>query len=51
MADWFLLIRASRYLGVAAWDLLEKSAMWTELALAAQRAETNAQYQLRQRGH
>jgi len=42
MPEWYPLIRAARYLGVAPWALLERGAMWTSLALAAERAESVA---------
>lgn len=37
--DWYWLVRAARYLGVAPWELLERPPIWIELALAAFAAE------------
>ena len=41
--DWYPLIRASKYLGVAPWELARQPAIWQHLALAAESAETEAQ--------
>ncbi|MBI4496316.1 MAG: hypothetical protein HY689_00220 [Chloroflexi bacterium] len=43
MPNWYVLLRAARYLGVAPWDLLEQSAVWQEWALMAESAEAHAQ--------
>ena len=40
---WYALIQAARYLGVAPWDLAERSVWWMNIALAAQKAEHAAQ--------
>lgn len=37
--DWYPLIRAARYLGVAPWDLARQPVWWREIALQAERAE------------
>jgi hypothetical protein len=43
--DWYPLIRAAKYLGVAPWDLAERPAHWMHLALAAEGAELGASEQ------
>lgn len=40
--EWYLVIRAARYLGVAPWDLIGQSSLWLGWALTAQRAESEA---------
>ena len=40
--DWYPLLRAARYLGVAPWDLMQQSSLWTGWALTAERAEAEA---------
>ncbi len=40
--DWYPLIAAARYLGVAPWELMEQSIWWQEKALIAQSAEAGA---------
>jgi hypothetical protein len=40
--DWYALLRAARYLGVAPWDLLEQSSLWLGWALTAERTEGEA---------
>jgi len=37
--DWFILLRAARWLGVAPWELAERSQVWLEWALASMKAE------------
>lgn len=46
--DWYALIAAAKYLGVAPWQLLEQSAWWQYVALKAMTAEKQAQDILRQ---
>ena len=41
--DWYLHIRASKYLGVAPWELSEAPVFWRSAALAAESAENRAQ--------
>jgi len=36
MTDWYVLIRAARYLGVAPWDLMEQSIFWYHKALESE---------------
>jgi hypothetical protein len=43
--DWYPLLRAAKYLGVAPWDLAERPAHWMHLALAAESAELGASEQ------
>lgn len=40
--DWYPLIKAARYLGVAPWDLLEQPVIWRRWAEAAEFAEAEA---------
>jgi len=42
LPEWYVLLRAARYLGVAPWDLLEQPLAWREWALAAEGAENAA---------
>ena len=42
MPEWYVLVRAARYLGVAPWDLAAQPALWREWALAAESAEAAA---------
>ncbi len=39
MPEWYLLIRAAKYLGVAPWELLRQHPKWFFQALQADRAE------------
>lgn len=41
--EWYLLLRAARYLGVAPWDLAEKPAIWRDWALIAESEEISAE--------
>ena len=43
MPEWYPLIRAARYLGVAPWELLEQQSAWMEYALMAESAEREAE--------
>jgi len=47
--DWYALIQAAKYLGVAPWDLIEQSVFWTDKALIAMSAEHSAQKQIEER--
>lgn len=38
--DWYPLILAAKYLGVPPWELARQPLFWTEVALAAQDAES-----------
>lgn len=37
--DWYPLVSAARWMGVAPWDLLRQPATWMEWALQAESAE------------
>lgn len=37
--QWYLLVRAARYLKVPPWDLATKPVWWMNVALAAEQAE------------
>jgi len=41
--DWYLLLRAARYLGVAPWELAQRPTTWRDWALAAEQAEAQAE--------
>jgi len=43
MPDWYTLIKAARYLGVAPWELAEQPTEWVAWAYACQSAEAEAQ--------
>lgn len=43
LPEWYALMRAARYLGVAPWVLLEQPSTWMEWALTAESAENEAQ--------
>jgi hypothetical protein len=45
-----LLIRAARYLGVAPWELAEKSVFWMDAALICESAEIEAHNIIQERG-
>lgn len=47
--DWYPLIHAARYLGVAPWELLEQSRVWVEWAGIAESAELAAKWIARER--
>lgn len=42
MPEWYPLIRAARWLGVAPWDLAEQPSFWREAALESELAEGDA---------
>ena len=41
--DFYPLIRAARYLGVAVWELAKQPIYWQEVALISEAAELGAQ--------
>lgn len=41
--DWYLFLRAAKYLGVAPWDLAIRPVWWRNIALEAEAAEAGAQ--------
>lgn len=43
MPDWYPLIRAARYLGVAPWELAQQWTGWMNRALVAESAEVDAE--------
>jgi hypothetical protein len=47
--DWYFVVRAARYLGVAPWELMKQSALWMKWALMAEHAEHEAERQLQER--
>lgn len=47
MPDWYPLLRAARYLGVAPWLLLQQPYAWQAWALTAERVEGEVQEELR----
>ena len=50
MPNWYPLMQAARYLGVAPWELAEQSAVWVAWANIAHSAEVEAQEQLSKEG-
>jgi len=40
--DWYSLLQAAKYLGVAPWDLMERSVWWRDKAVIAASAEAQA---------
>lgn len=40
--DWYPLLQAARYLGVAPWELAERPSVWRDWALMAMEAENYA---------
>ncbi|MCX7669312.1 MAG: hypothetical protein N2439_04490 [Anaerolineae bacterium] len=42
MPDWWPVIQAARYLGVAPWELARQPVFWLNAALLAQGAEAEA---------
>lgn len=42
LPDWYILLRAARYLQVAPWELAAQPSAWMEWALAAESAEDEA---------
>jgi len=43
--DWYLIVRAAQYLGVAPWDLMKQSIFWRCKAIIAMEAEESARKQ------
>ena len=43
--DWYVIIKAAKYLGVPPWDLMKQSIFWREKALIAMAAENDARKQ------
>lgn len=43
MPEWYPLIKAARYLGVAPWELLEQPAIWVDWALLANEYDGGSQ--------
>jgi hypothetical protein len=50
MPDWYPLIKAARYLGVAPWELADQPQVWMAWALTAEAAEIGAQAEIQKRG-
>ena len=47
LPTWYLNMRAARYMGVAPWDVENRSVSYRDQALAAESAENAAEEQLR----
>lgn len=43
LPDWYVLIRAARYLGTPPWELARQPTLWRDWALAAESAEAGAE--------
>jgi hypothetical protein len=41
--DWYVHLRAAKYLGVSPWELADAPAFWRHAALVAESAESTAQ--------
>lgn len=41
--DWYTVVQAAKYLGVAPWDLMRQPIYWTEWAIHSNHAEATAQ--------
>jgi len=41
--DWYPVVQAAKYLGVAPWELMQQSIYWRDKALIAMTAEYQAQ--------
>lgn len=41
--DWYMFLRAARYLGVAPWELLQQEKAWLYLAIESEGAENHAE--------
>jgi len=48
--EWYLLLRAARYLGVSPWELAERPVTWRDWALIAESAESQAEADRLKRG-
>lgn len=46
---WYFTIKAAKYLGVAPWDLVDKPAVWVDMALEMESAEKYAENEIRKR--
>ncbi len=40
--EWYVVIKAAQYLGVAPWELLQKPTAWIDMAIGAMNAEEHA---------
>lgn len=49
--DWYPLLRAAKYLGVAPWELARQPAIWRTWAVMGENAEAKAQEQLAKLRH
>lgn len=49
MHDWYVLIRAAKYLGVAPWELAEKPIAWMNWALAAEDIDDSLEREMAKR--
>lgn len=47
--DWYVTMRAARYIGCNPWELIDQPRCWTEWALAAETAETEAKQRAEKR--
>lgn len=49
LPDWYPLLRAAKYLGVAPWELAEQSASWMRWAIIAESAEAETEEERQRR--
>ena len=43
MTDWYVLMRAARYLGVAPWELLDQPVYWQHKAIESERIDAEVE--------
>lgn len=51
MHEWYLLVRASRYLGVKPWELAQQSSYWMNLGLTCESIDISVQNELVKRSN
>ncbi len=49
MPDWYIHLRAAKYLGVAPWELSQQPVFWRNAALTAESVEADYQKQENER--
>ncbi|MGP1664830.1 MAG: hypothetical protein ACTS5I_02720 [Rhodanobacter sp.] len=46
MPDWYAVVKAAHYYGIAPWELAARPAVWTHWAVTADTAEQQAESEL-----
>jgi len=49
--EWYMLLRAARYLHIAPWELMKMPVVWRDMALTAESAEIEAENARLKRGY